>query len=70
VSDTKQRRVRLREGRWPGLCRGLAVLLRLSALTATGVAVCCVALARGLESRARVLLETVAQEEISGGHTR
>jgi hypothetical protein len=63
VSDT-QRRVRPREGRWAGLCRGLAVLLRLGSVLCRGLAEGLRLLARGLDSSARVLLETVAEEQI------
>ena len=57
-------RVRQREGRWAGLCRGLAVVLRLGAVVARGLAEGLRLLARGLDSSAGVLLETVAEEQI------
>ena len=57
-------RVRPREGRWAGLCRGLAVVLRLGAVVARGLAEGMRLLAQGLDSSARVLLETVAEERL------
>jgi hypothetical protein len=56
--------VRQREGRWAGLCRGLAVVLRLGAVVARGLAEGLRLLARGLDSSAGVLLETVAEERL------
>jgi len=57
-------RVRQREGYWAGLCRGLAVVLRLGAIVARGVGLAAVGLSVGLDSSARVLLETVAEETV------
>ncbi len=61
---SKPPRVRPREGLWPGLARGLAVSLRLGAIVARGLAEGLRLLARGLDSSARVLLETVAEETV------
>lgn len=60
----RELRARPREGRWAGLCRGLAVVLRLAAICCRGLAAAAVAVARGLDSSAGVLLETVAEERI------
>ena len=62
--STKAPRVRARAGVWAGLCRGLAVLLRLSAILCRGLGAAAVAVSRGLDSSARVLLETVAEETV------
>lgn len=58
----KQAAPRQREGRGPGLCRALAVALRLGALAAHSVSVLGLLAERALDRAARVLLETVAEE--------
>jgi hypothetical protein len=61
---SKSATVRQREGLWAGLCRGLAVCLRLCGILCRGLGAAAVAVSRGLDSSARVLLETVAEERI------